>query len=61
VEGAGGVSEPYYQDDFAGSGSTLRAAKDCGMRAIGIEAEEKWCRVAAERCGQDVLLAEGAA
>lgn len=47
-------------DPFAGSGSSLRAAKDCGMRTIGIEAEEKWCEVAAERCGQDVLFGEAA-
>ena len=42
-------------DPFLGSGTTCYCAKKLGRKSIGIEIEERYCEIAANRCRQEVM------
>jgi DNA modification methylase len=49
------VKPKMVLDPFLGSGTTLRAAKDLRIQAVGIEKSERDCEIAANRMRQEVL------
>lgn len=54
VTGASSVLDP-----FMGSGTTLRAAKDAGIHAIGVDLSARYCNVAVDRLRQGSLFEAG--
>lgn len=57
----GAVERDVILDPFAGSGTIAVAAAAQGLRCISIEAEERWCEIAARRLSQGVLPLGGEA
>lgn len=52
------VKMPEYNlilDPFCGSGTTLLACCNLGIKSIGIDSDEKSCEIAASRCATDTI------
>jgi site-specific DNA-methyltransferase (adenine-specific) len=49
------MAESLMVDPFCGTGTALRAAKDLGLDAIGIDVNEAYCEIAANRMRQSVF------
>ena len=52
------LADGLVLDPFCGSGTTLLAAKEGGYAAVGIEINEAFCEVAANRMEQGVLFGD---
>jgi DNA modification methylase len=55
-------AEPNWAvlDPFMGSGTTLVACRKAGIKSVGIDAEEKYCEIAAQRVAQMSLFEDAA-